>query len=85
MRIGAPPAPGPEAKIVKKTEFAGAGAGVQLLGVVCCFLFFPIGLILGIILLIVGGRMAIVAVCSECRGKVDAKAKLCQHCGKTFV
>jgi hypothetical protein len=69
---------------IKKGEIFGVGALIQLIGVVVCFLIFPIGLIVGILLLIVGGRMAYVWKCSECRGKVDKHASVCQHCRAEF-
>ena len=42
----------------KKGEFLGLGAAVQALGLACFFLP-EIGWIIGMILLIIGGRMAI--------------------------
>jgi hypothetical protein len=69
------------AEIVKKSEFVGTGALVQLVGVASLFIFpLAIGVITFLILLVVGGRMAIVRVCSECRGKVDRQASRCPHC-----
>lgn len=67
-----------------KTEFAGLGAAVQAIGLVVCFLIFPVGLVAGILLLVIGGRMAIVWGCSECRGKIDKAARRCPHCGAQF-
>jgi hypothetical protein len=84
------------AEIVKKAEFVGVGALVQLIGAIlgivgfCVFLpinarllIYPLaagGVFLGLMLFIVGGRMAIVRVCSACRGKVDKQASRCPHC-----
>ncbi len=68
----------------QKTEFAGAGAAVQAVGVLACFLVFPWGLIAGVMLLIIGGRMAVSQRCSECAGKVEKAARVCQHCGARF-
>lgn len=70
---------------VKKSEFAGVGALVQLIGVGMGWLFFPVGLIPCLLLLVIGGRMAIVRVCSDCRGKVDKKASVCPHCRASLI
>ena len=69
---------------VKKSEFVGIGAAIQAIGLIVCFIAFPFGVVAGIILLIVGSRMAIVYKCSECRGKVDKEAMVCQHCRANF-
>ena len=68
------------AYIKKKSEFIGMGCLVQALGLAACFLFFPIGIIIGIIVLIIGGRMAIKYVCSDCGNKVDKGVRLCPAC-----
>ncbi len=65
---------------IKKAEFAGAGMFIQLLGLVLCFVLFPVGLIVGISLIIVGAVKAHVHVCSDCRGKVSKEARVCPHC-----
>ena len=79
------------AKKVKKTEKAGGGAGLQLLGVILIVVSYLIGFadlgilsVLGIILLIYGGLSANVVICSECRAKVDKKSKICPHCRSAF-
>jgi hypothetical protein len=71
---------------VKKSEFVGKGALVQLIGVVCCFLLFPFGIIPGMILLIVGSRMAFCFRCSNCGNKVEKESRICPHpnCGAAF-
>lgn len=74
-----------KAEKIKKGEFLGAGAAVQAAGLVACFFAFPFGIIGGIALLIIGGRMAIVYKCSECAKKVDREAKVCAHCGSEFT
>ncbi|OOZ36107.1 hypothetical protein [Solemya velesiana gill symbiont] len=68
------------AKKEYKNEFAGPGALVQLAGVIACFFYFPLGLIAGILLLIIGNRMSRKLVCSVCRGGIDDKARICPHC-----
>ena len=72
------------AKIKKKSEFIGTGCLVQTLGIIACFFFFPIGVIIGLILLILGGRMAIKYVCSECKNKVEKGVRLCPACKAQF-
>jgi hypothetical protein len=69
---------------IRKSEFAGKGALIQFIGLICCFLIFPFGLVAGIILLVVGGRIAIVTKCSACRGNVEKEARLCPHCRSEF-
>lgn len=68
----------------KKSEFAGAGAAVQAVGVLACFIAFPFGIIAGIALLLIGSRMAIGWKCSDCAGKVEKEASVCQHCRAKF-
>lgn len=69
------------ATIIRKSEFAGLGAGIQALGLLC-FLAFPIGIIPGLLLLIIGGRLALTYRCSNCRNKVEKQSRLCPHCKK---
>ena len=79
-----PPAP---ALIVRKSSFVGVGFLVQGLGVLGLLFFplFPFSTVAGIVLLIVGSRLALVHACSECKGEVEKTANLCQHCGSQFV
>lgn len=72
---------------IKKTEMAGAGAAMQLLGVISLVVGFMseiVGLVffggLGVLLLIYGGIKANVTKCSDCMGKVDRSARVCPHC-----
>jgi hypothetical protein len=72
---------------IKKTESAGGGAGLQLLGVVLIVVGFFLGAIglvffggLGLVLLIYGGIKANVLKCSDCMGKVEKQARVCPHC-----
>jgi len=67
-----------QAKRIKKSEFAGVGMWYQLIGVILCFTL--IGAIIGIPLLIVGGRKAIVYKCSNCMNKIEKDAKMCPIC-----
>ena len=76
---------------IKKSEFAGGGMLVQLLGigliVVGC-ITGPFGLVFfggcGLLLIIYGGIKANVVLCSDCRGKVEKEAIVCRHCRATF-
>ena len=66
-------------EVKSKTEFCGVGCLVQGIGVAFLF-FFPVGTIAGMLLLLIGGRMACSHVCSVCRGGIDKKARVCPHC-----
>ena len=72
-----------KAKKKKKVSFAGAGCLVQLVGLVLCALLFPWGIIPGVILLLVGGRMG-PTVCSNCGNQVVQTSKLCPSCSAEF-
>lgn len=72
---------------IKKGEFAGAGAGVQAIGLVVFivglalhWIFVPVGLVL----LIIGGRMAFRFLCSECGNRVEKTSRICPHCHAHF-
>jgi hypothetical protein len=69
---------------LRKGEFFGKGAVVQILGLVCCLWLGFFGLVAGIILLVVGSFMARVWACSECRGTLDKEASVCPHCRARF-
>jgi hypothetical protein len=79
-----PQARSTQPRIIKKAEFVGLGALVQFVGLILCFVLFPIGLLAGLVLLVAGGRMAIVRKCSECRNKVPKDARVCSACGARF-
>ncbi len=67
-----------------KTEFAGAGALVQLVGVILLFVF-PIGTLAGIVLLIIGHSMSTKLICSECGNQIEGKqVKICPTCQAAF-
>lgn len=68
-----------------KYEFAGVGALVQLIGFVAVWFYFPLGLIAGIALLIIGSAMSKKILCSECGNKVDKESKMCPHCKVEFL
>jgi uncharacterized paraquat-inducible protein A len=78
---------------IKKSEFVGAGAAVQavgclafLVGAVLCtsvlgMLFGVVGILIGLLLLIIGGRMAIKLVCSNCGNKLSGReVRICPVC-----
>jgi membrane-bound ClpP family serine protease len=76
---------------LKKTEMAGAGMMLQLLGVVLIVVGFVTELVglmffggLGLLLLIYGGMKANVTKCSDCMGKVEKEARVCPHCRAEF-
>lgn len=72
------------ANIKTKSEFIGVGCLVQFVGLVLLF-FFPVGTIMGVFLLIIGGRLAIKNICSECGNNVaNKKVKVCPSCQATF-
>lgn len=71
---------------IKKGEFLGAGAVVQAVGCVVIFVglalgFGLAGFIIGIALLIIGGRMAYKLLCSNCGNKIaGAEVMICPVC-----
>jgi tRNA A-37 threonylcarbamoyl transferase component Bud32 len=67
----------------RKGEFLGIGAAVQAIGLVCFFI--PnFGLLLGIGLLLIGGRMALKLICSHCGNHTTKTARICTACGAHF-
>lgn len=68
------------AKIIPKTEKAGAGCFVQAVGVAALF-FFPVGTILGLILLAWGSQLSKKLICGNCGNRVDSRdVKICPVC-----
>lgn len=68
----------------RKSEFAGAGAVVQLVGFILLF-FFPIGTIAGVFLLVIGHNMSRTWSCSACGNKLDSdKVMTCPTCHSSF-
>lgn len=81
------------AKIISKTQFAGVGSIVQLVGVlmaVVSTIYYGddgliIGGIAGLVLLVIGSAMSKIYLCSECHNPVaNAKVKVCPTCNKNF-
>lgn len=74
-----PPQASHKAKIVAKTEFAGAGALVQLIGIIACFTV--VGIIVGIPMFIVGTKMSNKFTCGECGNPLaDKNVRMCPVC-----
>ena len=83
-REGAGEAPTLCATKKKKGEFIGIGCAIQALGI-ACFFIPPVGWILGVILLVVGGRMALKLLCSHCGNPTTREARICTTCGAHFL
>jgi hypothetical protein len=79
----AKPSPATYARKKTKGEFFGIGCAVQAFGLACFFIPY-VGLFLGIILLIIGGRMALKLVCSACGQRTSSEANTCSACGAHF-
>ncbi|MCI5167118.1 MAG: hypothetical protein D3903_13740 [Candidatus Electrothrix sp. GM3_4] len=67
-----------KAKRIKKSEFAGVGMWYQLIGLLFCLTI--VGAIIGIPLMLIGARKAIVYKCSNCINKIEKEAKVCPVC-----
>ncbi|MEI6077463.1 MAG: hypothetical protein WCS94_17915, partial [Verrucomicrobiota bacterium] len=78
------PANGKTARKVTKGEFMGVGCAIQAFGLACFFIPY-VGLPLGVILLVIGGRLALKLVCSGCRREIDKDDQACPHCRALFV
>jgi len=67
-------------RIKVKSMSLGWGCLVQIIGIVLLF-FFPIGTIIGILLLIIGQRLSFKYVCPHCNNKLDNnKVRICPTC-----
>lgn len=65
----------------KRTEFLGLGTAIQAVGLVCCFIAFPVGLFAGIVLLLVGSRLSRKWHCSLCQTRLsDGGGIQCPGC-----
>lgn len=72
--------PAKAARVIRKTEFVGVSSLVQLVGLVLLF-FFPIGTIMGVVLIVVGSSMSVKWACSACGNRVaDKGVRLCPCC-----
>lgn len=68
-----------EAKIKYKAKTGGGGCLVALIGLVSLF-FFPVGTVIGIVLILVGNYWASYYFCSNCGNEVKSDSKLCPSC-----
>lgn len=64
-------------------HMSAPGCLLEIVGLFALFIF-PIGTVIGIILLIVGARMTYQLVCSECGNKIIRTSKLCPACRTEF-
>jgi hypothetical protein len=72
------------ATIKTKSEFIGGGCVVQGIGILVIWIF-PIGTIVGIVLLLLGSRMALKTICSNCGNPVSNKrVTICPTCHAQF-
>jgi hypothetical protein len=77
----------------RKSELAGVGCLVQLIGlaIVLCGIPFGAGglvfsILVGLAVMVVGGRMAHKYLCSHCGNRVQEKtARICAACGAHFT
>jgi len=79
---GNPRAPVIYAKKKTRSEFLGIGAVVSATGF--ALVLIPHWWPLGIILMLIGGRMSLVLVCSNCAKRITRDAELCPHCAARF-
>lgn len=70
-------------KKIRKGQFFGWGAFIQLIGLLMCLTI--VGAILGVPLLILGGKMSVGFVCEACGSPTVKIARLCGACGRTFL
>jgi hypothetical protein len=78
-----PPAAQPAGFRVKKVEFAGVGAIVQIIGLILCITI--VGAIIGIPLFIIGRSMDTKFLCSQCGNKLsDKETAICPVCRCQF-
>lgn len=64
---------------VKSMSF-GWGCLVQIIGIILLFIF-PVGTVIGILLLVIGQRISFKYLCPNCNNKLDnSKVRLCPTC-----
>ncbi|MGH8017681.1 MAG: hypothetical protein ACREIA_05220 [Opitutaceae bacterium] len=85
--------PSAPARKIRKSEFAGKGALVQLFGLAggAAGLYYApstgvgvVSIVAGLVLLIIGGRMACRHICGSCGNRVDKISRVCPHCQARF-
>lgn len=68
------------AKRKRKSEMAGSGCLVQVVGLLVIW-WFPIGTVVGLVLLVWGSQLALYWVCSNCGNRLgDKGVKMCPVC-----
>jgi rubrerythrin len=68
------------ASIKRKNEMAGVGCAIQGIGL-ALLLWWPIGTILGLVLLVYGSMRACYYVCGHCGNRIaDKGVKMCPVC-----
>jgi len=82
---GAEPTAAPlVAKRESKSEMAGVGCLIQVVGLAVIWIW-PIGTVFGVVLLIYGSMRAQFYRCGNCKNRLTDKAvKLCPSCGATL-
>lgn len=79
------PATQPIAYKKKKSEIIGVGSLVQGVGLILCFIWFPFGLLFGMVFIVVGGRMSRKLTCSVCGNRIESKdVRICPVCKSVF-
>ncbi len=71
----------------RKTEFAGVGALVQLLGIILLLVtaLFPYSTIAGVLLFLIGSSLATKLICSDCGNKIEPSSLLCPTCKEPLI
>lgn len=62
-----------------KNEFAGVGAMLQFIGLLCLVLY-PIGTVIGVVLFIVGSCKSQKQVCGDCGNRILNTTLICPTC-----
>ena len=70
------------AKKKNRNENLGIGAVMSATGF--ALLFIPHWWLLGIIVMLIGGRLTLIPVCSNCRKRITRDAEVCPHCAARF-
>lgn len=66
-----------------KNETSCSGCLIALIGL--CFLpAFPVGTIIGVLLIIVGNGMGQKLLCSKCGNPITEESKMCPTCRENF-
>lgn len=69
------------ASIKRKRQTSPAGLLIEIIGLVCCFFIFPLGILIGLTLMLIGVRLSVAFACTECGNRVEDKSvKICPTC-----